>query len=110
MIAAIKIRGSVDASEDISRTLESLGLEKKNQCRFVEEDDEAVKGMLEKAKDYITYGTVDDEVLEELEFDAGEVVSLSPPSGGFKNTRKNVNEGGALGRRENVSDLLRKMI
>jgi large subunit ribosomal protein L30 len=109
MIAAVKVRGSVDASEDISRTLESLGLVKKNQCRFVEED-EAVKGMLEKAKDYITYGTVDDEIVEELEAEAGDVVSLTPPSGGFKNTRKNVNEGGALGRRENVSDLLRKMI
>ena len=116
MIAAVKVRGDVDASEKISATLESLGLVKKNQVVFAEEDDESVKGMMKKAKDYIAYGTVSDDVVEEIEeakdveVDVGTRVSMTPPSGGFKSTKKNFNDGGALGERPNMDELLQNMI
>ena len=116
MIAAVKVRGDVDASEKISATLESLGLLKKNQVLFIEEDDEATKGMLNRAKDYISYGEVSEEVVEEVEeakgvqVEAGTKVSMTPPSGGFRSTKKNFNDGGALGKRPRMDKLLRNMI
>ena len=116
MIAAVKVRGDVDASEKISATIESLGLVKKNQVLFIESDDEATKGMLNRAKDYIAYGEVSDDVVEEIEeaknseIEAGTNFSMTPPSGGFRSTKKNFNNGGALGKRPNIDKLLRNMI
>lgn len=116
MYAAVKVRGDVDASEKISATLESLGLVKKNQVVFAEEDDESVKGMMKKAKDYIAYGKVSEDVIEEIEeskdveIEAGIRLSMNPPSGGFKSTKKNFNDGGALGERPSMDKLLQNMI
>lgn len=115
MYAAVKVRGDVDASETISTTIESLGLLKKNQVLFVEQENEAITGMLEKAKDYIAYGEVSDDVVEEIEdakgveIESGVKLSMTPPSGGFKSTKKNYNDGGALGKRPNMDELLRNM-
>ena len=116
MIAVEKVRGDVDASEKISATLESLGLTKKNKVLFVEDDDEATKGMLNKAKDYIAYGEVSEDVVEEVadskdvEIEPGVKLSMTPPSGGFRSTKKNYNNGGALGKRPNMDKLLKNMI
>lgn len=116
MIAAVKVRGDVDASEKISATIESLGLVKKNQVLFVESDDEATKGMLNRAKDYIAYGEVSDDVVEQVEeakdaeIQAGSKFSMTPASGGFRSTKKNYNNGGALGKRPDMDKLLKNMI
>jgi len=112
MIAAVRVRGQVDVPVKIQATLDSIGIRKKNQVVLVEEDNEAHKGMLKKAKDYLTYGQISDETAEKIREKAGEenVVSLSPPSGGFKATKKNVNEGGALGKRDDMDELLHKML
>ena len=112
MIAAVRIRGQVDVPDKINATLETLGLTKKNQVVLVEDDNDAHKGMLNKAKDYLTYGQVEDETAEKIREKAGEgnVAPLAPPSGGFKDTRKNVNEGGALGKRSDMDELLQKML
>lgn len=116
MYAVVKVRGSVDASETISKTLDSLGLGKKNQVLFVDESNDSLKGMLDKAKDYIAYGEVSEEVVEliedekDVEVTAGDRFSMSPPSGGFKTTKKNFSNGGALGERPSMNGLLQKMI
>lgn len=115
MLAAVKIRGDVDAREKVSRTLKDLGLEKKNQVT-VYEDSDSVRGMLKVVKDYVTYGEVDEETVERLEERTGEeiengtTINLSPPSGGFKNTKKNSGQGGSLGERSDIDDLVAKMV
>lgn len=115
MIAAIKVRGSIDARQKAKRTIKDLNLEKRNQC-VVFEDNESIKGMLNRAKDYITYGEVSQEIIEKLEerkdkeIETGDTVSLAPPTGGFKNTKKQVGQGGSLGERENMDELIRKMV
>ncbi|EGQ43955.1 MAG: ribosomal protein L30/L7E [Candidatus Nanosalina sp. J07AB43] len=94
MYAAVKVRGSVDASENISETLDSLGLDKKNKVLFIDSDSDSLKGMMKKAKDYIAYGEVSEETVEEIEnqrdlnLEHGDRVSMTPPSGGFKTTKK----------------------
>ncbi|MFB6203211.1 MAG: uL30 family ribosomal protein [Candidatus Nanohaloarchaea archaeon] len=114
MIAAIKVRGSIDARKKVKNTLQTLGLEKKNQC-VVLDDTESARGMLDVVKDYVTYGEIDDETVEELEdrhgreLEHGDVVNLPPPSGGYSDTKKNVNQGGSLGEREDLDRLVQKM-
>ncbi|MFB6193197.1 MAG: uL30 family ribosomal protein [Candidatus Nanohaloarchaea archaeon] len=115
MIAAIRVRGDVDASDEASATLQNMNLERRNQC-VVYEDTDSIQGMLNKAKDYITFGQVSDEALELLgerkgsEIESGDVINLTPPSRGYKDTKRNVNQGGSLGERENLDNLVEKMV
>ncbi len=115
MIAAIRIRGTVDTEENVEKTMESLNLDQKNKCVILEESN-SVQGMLNKAKDYITFGRVAEESLEKLEerkgeeVSKGETVRLSPPTGGFRDTKKQVGQGGSLGEREQMNDLINKMV
>lgn len=116
MIAAVRIRGDIDVSQNISRTLQDLNLEKRNQC-VVFEGNEAIEGMLNKSKDFITYGEISDETVEALAersgkdaIESGDTVSLHPPSGGFRNTKKQVGQGGSLGKREDLDELIQKMV
>jgi ribosomal protein L30/L7E len=112
MIAALRVRGQVDVPDKISQTLDNLGLREKHQVVLMEEDNEAHKGMLHKAKDYITYGEVEDETVEKIREEAGDgkAASLAPPSGGFKDTRRNVAQGGALGERNKMDELVQDML
>lgn len=115
MIAAVRVRSDIDAREKVSRTLEDLGLEKNNQC-VVYEDSDSIRGMMNLVKDYIAYGEVDEETVEKLEEKAGEdlesgdVISLSPPSKGYKDTKKNHGQGGSLGKRPDVDELVERMV
>lgn len=114
MIAAIRIRGDVDVGHKTSRTLENLNLSGRNVC-VLYEDSDSVRGMLNSAKDYIAYGKVSEDTIESLseregfELQSGDTVNLTPPSGGFKNTKRNVNQGGSLGNRDDMDRLLDKM-
>ncbi|MFB6182524.1 MAG: uL30 family ribosomal protein [Candidatus Nanohaloarchaea archaeon] len=115
MIAAIKVRGSLDAPKRVKQNLQNMNLEKKNQL-VIYENKESIKGMMNKAKDYITYGEIDEETVEKIEdkkdteLNPGDTVNLTPPSGGYKNTKRNVNQGGSLGKRQNLDQLIQKMV
>lgn len=115
MIAAVRVRGDIDASQNVSRTLHDLKLRKKNQCVLLEERD-AMMGMLAKAKDYIAYGDIDDETLEKLEerkgddVGVGDVIDLAPPTKGFRDTRKQVGQGGSLGKRGDMDKMIARMV
>jgi len=62
MFAAIRIRGKVGVRKDAEDTLLMLRLKDPNNCVLVPETDD-FKGMLEKVKDWITYGEVGKETL-----------------------------------------------
>lgn len=115
MIAAVRVRGPVDLDEQINNTLDNLNLDSKNKL-VVFEENEAVEGMMNKVKDFITYGEVSDEVVEKLEerngkeIKSGDSVNLSPPSGGYRDTKKNTGQGGSLGKRENMDELVERMV
>jgi len=115
MIAAVRVRGDVDVRHKVSRTLQDLNLEKRNSC-VVFEDSDSVRGMLKVAKDYIAYGEISEETVEKLserkeqEIESGTVVNLSPPTGGFRDTKRQVNQGGALGERQDMDELVQKMV
>ena len=68
--AVVRIRGVRDISPRIKKTLELLRLEKPNNCVLLD-DSPQNKGMLEHAKDYITYGPVDEQTLFTLLYKRG---------------------------------------
>lgn len=56
MLAAIRVRGWVDISPGIKKTLELVGLDRINHLRLVKEEQ---RPMLDKAGQYITFGEID---------------------------------------------------
>ena len=65
VFAAVRVRGIVNVKPDIKRTLQLFRLTRVNHCVLLEEN-ASTKGMLQIAKDYITWGEIDKAVLSEL--------------------------------------------
>jgi large subunit ribosomal protein L30 len=65
MIAAIRVRGRTGIKKDIADTLDMLRLTRINHAVLIEENP-SYKGMLQKAKDYITWGEVDEDTVAKL--------------------------------------------
>lgn len=65
MIAAIRVRGRTGIKKEIADTLDMLKLTRINHAVLIEENP-SYNGMLQKAKDYITWGEVDEETVAQL--------------------------------------------
>ena len=65
VFAAVRVRGIVNVKPDIKRTLQLFRLTKVNHCVLLEEN-ASIKGMLQIAKDYITWGEIDKTILSKL--------------------------------------------
>jgi large subunit ribosomal protein L30 len=65
MFAVIRIRGTVNRFVEIEDTMNMLRLSKVNNCVLVPEKKEYL-GMVKKAKDFITWGTIDKTTLSKL--------------------------------------------
>ena len=65
MIAVIRIRGTVNVKYKITDTLEKLRLFKPNHLVLVSEEN-ALKKMVEKVKDYVTFGEINEETFAAL--------------------------------------------
>ena len=63
--AVVRVRGTLRVKPDIKETLRLLRLNKVNHCIVIPESPE-YRGMLLKAKDYITWGEVDAETMTSL--------------------------------------------
>jgi len=64
-IVIVRIRGVIGVNENISRTLNQLKLFKKNFCAVIP-NNKINKGMVLKVKDYVTWGSIDDETYKIL--------------------------------------------
>jgi len=63
--AVVRVRGTVNVKHEIENTMKLLNLTRVNHCVIVP-DDPTVRGMLNKAKDYITWGEVSEQNLARL--------------------------------------------
>jgi large subunit ribosomal protein L30 len=112
--AVIRVRGSINASKAVRDTLLMLKLPRINNCVIIPKND-SYKGMLQKAKDYITWGEVDGELVAEIMEKKGakeeETIRLHPPIKGYEGIKRSYKIGGALGYRgKDINELLKKMI
>ena len=128
MYAVIRLRGSIDMEDDIKDTLAMLRLHRKMHCVVLPETVD-LKGMLQKVKDWITWGEIDEKVLRYLiekrgrregnkklsKEDAEKIINaimekqkvseikpvfrLTPPSKGFRKSIKQHYPKGELGYR-----------
>ena len=115
-LAVVRIRGNINLRKEIVDTLNMLRLYKRNHCVVIPNNN-SYSGMIQKVKDYVTWGEINDEVLnllvEKLQEENKKTFRLQPPKGGFekKGTKVDYKSGGALGyRKEKINDLIKRMV
>lgn len=100
MFLVIRVRGTTGINKDIADTLKMLRLNRINHAVLLEEND-TYKGMLQKAKDYITWGEVDSETVANMISKRGKFV------GKIKITEENLKEDTDF---NSISDLAEALI
>jgi len=65
LLVVVRVRGLVGIKRPIADTMKVLRLHRKNYCVLVPAT-ESMIGMVNKAKDYITFGEIDESTLAEL--------------------------------------------
>ncbi|NUN11853.1 uL30 family ribosomal protein [Candidatus Micrarchaeota archaeon] len=110
LIAIIRVRGSIGVTHKVAETMKQLHLTRKNHCVVIEET-ETLKGMLQKVKDYVTWGELTEETNKKISAKGKQPYRLNPPKGGFKGSIKQPYPKGALGnRKEKINDLVNRML
>ena len=123
MIAIIRVRGVVGVDGKITDTLNMLKLHRKNFC-VIYRTTPSISGMVQKIKDFVTWGEIDEATLKELIDKRGKqnpndktrtkpFFRLNPPVKGFgrKGIKKPFSVGGALGYRgAKINDLIKRMV
>ncbi len=113
-LAVIRVRRERRAIPGVKDSFRALNLKRKNCCVLLDNKPETM-GMIRKAKDYITWGEVSDDVVNMLKArDKGrKYFALNPPKMGYgrKGVKIPFKNGGALGYRgEGINDLLKRMM
>jgi large subunit ribosomal protein L30 len=129
-VAVVLVRGMVKVVKPVKETLMMLNLHRKNHCVVVP-DTPAYKGMLNRVKDYVTWGEIDGDTFAELVQKRGQLVegrgkaievngkkykrffALNPPRKGFgrNGIKRSFKVGGALGERgQKMNDLVKRML
>lgn len=138
-IVVVLIRGTVRAPHFVCKTLEVLNLHRVNHAVVVA-DTPAIKGMIVKVKDYVTWGEISEDTFVELVSKRGEpylgrlqdgkkkysyrvfnvngkrykpYFRLNPPQKGFgrKGTKVAYAASGGLGYRgDTINNLIRRML
>lgn len=139
MFAVIRLRSGIGMKKEIEDTLKMLRLHRKHHCVLLK-NSPSILGMLQKVKDYVTWGEISDEMLaklvekrgrkpgnvrltkEEAETAVNEIKTsgkpssikpvfrLSPPSKGFKSIKQHYPKGDLGYRKDKINDLLKRMI
>jgi large subunit ribosomal protein L30 len=65
MYAIVRLRGSVNTKPDIKDTLKMLRLHRINHCVVVPESPH-YRGMIQKVKDYVAWGEIDEDALASM--------------------------------------------
>ena len=109
MIAAIRVRGTVGVSKGIKDTMDMLGLKRPNSMALLPDSS---AGMLRKAKDYLTWGELSEEIEKEIKsrHKDKKVVFLKPPKKGFRSKKAAWPKGDLGYRGEKINELIKRMM
>lgn len=149
MFAIVRLRGEVNVRPEIKDTLAMLHIHRVNHCIVVKEDPH-YRGMIQKVKDYVAWGKIDDDTMAMLLERRGRlsgnrrlteqflkeksygsfkelaaavnsgsanlkdmgikpIFRLHPARKGLKTTKKTAQQGGDLGFRQDLADLIKRM-
>ena len=75
--AVVRVRGIINVKPDIKKTLQLLNLTRVNHCVLIDES-KVSKGMLQIAKDYVTWGEVKKETVTNLLKQRGKLIGDKP--------------------------------
>src|SRR3989338_850713 len=122
IFAIVRMRGVVRIAPGIEETLTKLNIRRVNYCTLIR-DAPNLHGMLQKAKDYITWGEASPDLIKALEKKAEPdprdpkkkkpFFRLNPPRGGYgrKGIKTSFNQSGASGYRgEKINHLIQRML
>jgi len=90
MISVIRISGMVDVNKDIENTMYRLRLRRKYSCVVLRENKE-LKGMLEKIRNFVAYGKIDDETLKQLIEKRGQLLQKAAKENRLKSDKGKIN-------------------
>lgn len=107
MLAAIRIRGGIGKREEVLDTLDMLGMKKPNTLAILPRSDSII-GMLRKAEGMITWGEIDQEILDRLQ--GKKVVHLKSPEKGFRSIKKLYPKGDLGYRGKEINELIKRMM
>ena len=118
LTAVIRISGMVKVPKDIENALYRLKLRRKYVCVVVDTNNPAVKGLLEKVKYYVAFGSISKEVYDKLVKARGKkdadgklkaFFRLHPPRKGIKS--KLQYPKGVLGNnKDDINKLIERML
>lgn len=112
-IAVVRIAGQVEQKKPIKETLQRLNLPRKFSCIIIDDSDKVRVGMLLAVKEKVAFGKITEEFAKEIEkkkVEGRKYFSLHPPIGGFKKTSKVAAPKGILGKHEDISKLISRML
>jgi large subunit ribosomal protein L30 len=108
-LALIRVRGVHGIKKGIAQAMDELSLTRKNHCVIVEK---AEKSVLQKIRDFVTWGEVSPQTVSALEKAKGKqkVFRLNNPTGGWKGVKNHFPKGDLGYRGDKINDLIMKML
>ena len=113
MILVLRIAGQVKNRAKDNETLKRLKMNKKFAAILVDEKDSVRMGMVHAVGHMVAYGFVDEAFVKELKAarkDTEGVYFLHPPRGGFKKSSRLPTPKGILGKHEDITKLVGRML
>ncbi|HTY43953.1 MAG TPA: uL30 family ribosomal protein [Patescibacteria group bacterium] len=114
MIAIIRIAGRVGIRNNAVETFNRLNLKRKYSCIVFTNPTNQERGMLERIKDMVAYGTINKETYDELVKKRASkiknVFRLHPPRGGVKSTKMHYPKGVLGNNHEDINKLIVRML
>jgi large subunit ribosomal protein L30 len=86
--AVVRVRGNINVRKNIKDTLLMLRLNRVNHCTIIPETNE-FKGMLQKVKDYVTWGEIDNDSLNQVLTSRGKLIGDIPITDKYIKTNSN---------------------
>lgn len=116
-IAIIRIKGQVKVRHDFKETMNRLGLKTKYSCLIMENPKKEEMGMIEKIRNFVAFGEINEETLKKLVEARGKFSKsknhfrLHPPRGGIESKNHFGVGKGVLGdNKEKINDLIIRML
>ena len=118
-IAVVRIRGQVGLNRDVKETLHRLRVRRKYACVVFDNPSKEQMGMIQRMKDFVAYGEIDDKTHKELVDKRGQkdvnvklkpFFRLHPPRGGIDAKKHFGVKKGVLGNNKKMNELIQRML